>query len=617
MLWTPSWNTAREAKDTERRLALELGGRLLSEYATGISSDLDTAILSANAAQIVDKSHQVEPFDSIKTKQPGWTATNVMLVFIRSAIEAQERSNLLTEILFNPALKHAQDLDAEFEKTGKIVGPLHGVPVSLKDQIDLKDVDTTMGFTQQAFASYRLHLPRTNLLLLTTARSTIPPRPMPPSSVPCAGLAQSPTMLSFECANPLFGASRNPYDSSRTPGGSSGGEAGLLGSDGSPMGFGSDVGGSLRIPCHYSGCFALKPCFGRFPSTDCRGTNPGFEAIKASMGPMGRSVADVELASRVVLDASVELARTEALVPLPYREVKLPRKLKFGYYLTDGFCHASPACERAVLETVEALRKQGHECVEFTPPSPIEAMELFVALTSAGGCSCLSHPPSPVFRRLPPPLTDSSHPVAADETLLAGLRGDPQEASLWLVTLGPSLPSFVRTSLAWVVEHVVGDPVLARLFRASRRKSVFEILELDAILCAPQATPALKHGQTWDLSPAAIGTILYNVVDSSVGLVPVSFVSSTLDAVTPSWLSTRRARAPVAGSKLAEQRMYGPRGGVYDAKAMEGLPVGVQVVGGHWDEERVVELMKVVDRALGPRGFGPGEFVKRQRKKMD
>ncbi|GAA5925240.1 hypothetical protein JCM1841_004693 [Sporobolomyces salmonicolor] len=585
MLWTPSWNTAREAKDTERRLALELGGRLLSEYATGISSDLDTAILSANAAQIVD---------NIKTKQPGWTATNVMLVFIRSAIEAQERSNLLTEILFNPALKHAQDLDAEFEKTGKIVGPLHGVPVSLKDQIDLKDVDTTMGQIN--------HPATTDASLVRTLRRA--------GAIPFCKTNVPQTMLSFECANPLFGASRNPYDSSRTPGGSSGGEAGLLGSDGSPMGFGSDVGGSLRIPCHYSGCFALKPCFGRFPSTDCRGTNPGFEAIKASMGPMGRSVADVELASRVVLDASVELARTEALVPLPYREVKLPRKLKFGYYLTDGFCHASPACERAVLETVEALRKQGHECVEFTPPSPIEAMELFVALTSAGGY----------------------------ETLLAGLRGDPQEASLWLVTLGPSLPSFVRTSLAWVVEHVVGDPVLARLFRASRRKSVtemqawqekrwrprsfvcacvFEILELDAILCAPQATPALKHGQTWDLSPAAIGTILYNVVDSSVGLVPVSFVSSTLDAVTPSWLSTRRARAPVAGSKLAEQRMYGPRGGVYDAKAMEGLPVGVQVVGGHWDEERVVELMKVVDRALGPRGFGPGEFVKRQRKKMD
>ncbi|GAA5870709.1 hypothetical protein JCM1840_006781 [Sporobolomyces johnsonii] len=591
MLWTPDWKTAREAKDTERRLALELGGRLLSKYATGISSDLDSAILSANAAEIVE---------NIKTKQPGWTATNVMLVFIRSATEAQERSNVLTEILFNPALKHAQDLDAEFEKTGKIVGPLHGVPVSLKDQIDLKDVDTTLGFTHQIN-----HPATTDASLVRTLRRA--------GAIPFCKTNVPQTMLSFECANPLFGASRNPYDPSRTTGGSSGGEAGLLASDGSPMGFGSDVGGSLRIPCHYSGCFALKPCFGRFPAADCRDTNPGFEAIKSSMGPMGRSVADVELASRVMLDASVESARTEALVPLPYREVKLPEKLKFGYYLTDGFCHASPACERAVLETVEALRKQGHECVEFTPPSPVEAMELFVALTSAGGY----------------------------ETLLAGLRGDPQEASLWLVTLGPSLPSFVRASLAWVVENVVGDPVLARLFRASRRKSVtelqawqdkrwrfsapscvFENLGLDAILCAPQATPALKHGQTWDLSPAAIGTILYNVVDSSVGLVPVSFVSPTLDALTPSWLSTRRARAPAAvgGSKLAEQRVYGPRGaggGVYDAQAMEGLPVGVQVVGAHWDEERVVELMKVVDRALGPRGFGPGEFVRRQRKKMD
>lgn len=85
------------------------------------------------------------------------------------------------------------------------------------------------------------------------------------------------------------------------------------------------------------------------------------------MGPMGRSIDDIELATRVQCDASVGLARTEGLIPLPYRDVELPKKLKFGYYLTDGFCRASPACERAVLETVEALRKKGHECVEFEP----------------------------------------------------------------------------------------------------------------------------------------------------------------------------------------------------------------------------------------------------------
>lgn len=101
------------------------------------------------------------------------------------------------------------------------------------------------------------------------------------------------TMLSFECSNPLFGATLNPYASSRIPGGSSGGEAALLAADASPLGFGSDVGGSLRIPAAFSGCFGLKPCHGRsFPSEGARAASPGFEAVRGSMGPMGRSVAE-------------------------------------------------------------------------------------------------------------------------------------------------------------------------------------------------------------------------------------------------------------------------------------------------------------------------------------
>lgn len=176
-------------------------------------------------------------------------------------------------------------------------------------------------------------------------------------------------MLSFECGNPLFGFSSNPYDSNRTCGGSSGGEAALLAADGSSIGFGSDVGGSLRIPSAYCGNFALKPCYGRFASDGITSSNPGFDSIKSTLGPMARSIEDLELATRIVINASVELARTLPLIPLPFREITLPKKLKFGYYFTDGFVKASPACCRAINGTVEALRREGHECVEFDPPS--------------------------------------------------------------------------------------------------------------------------------------------------------------------------------------------------------------------------------------------------------
>lgn len=129
-------------------------------------------------------------------------------------------------------------------------------------------------------------------------------------------------------------------------------------------------GGSVRIPAHFSGCYALKPSAGRFTNFGIQQCNPGFEGVKSAMGPMGRSVADLELMARVALDGAPELALTQTnLLPVPYRDIKLPtdRPLRFGYFLHDGFCAASPACERAVMETVEALRKAGHEVIEFEP----------------------------------------------------------------------------------------------------------------------------------------------------------------------------------------------------------------------------------------------------------
>ncbi|GJN89051.1 hypothetical protein Rhopal_002025-T1 [Rhodotorula paludigena] len=585
MLWTPTWQVNRDLKATEQRKAINLGKKLYRDYGSAITSQLEADILSAASHDIVR---------NIQERKGGWTATHVLLVYIKAATRSHERNNNLTEVLFNQAVKRALDLDEQFEKTGKVSGPLHGVPVSVKDQVDIHNVDTTMGLTHAINRPAEQDATLIRILLRAGAI------PFVKTNVP-------QTMLSFECGNPLFGASRNPYDPGRTTGGSSGGEGALLASDGSALGIGSDIGGSLRIPAHFSGCFSLKPCHGRFPSTGCRGFNPGFTAIPSSMGPMGRSVADVELLSRVMLDASVDLAQSETgLLPLAYRSVKLPKKLRIGYFTNDGFCRASPACQRAVRATVEALRREGHDCVKFEPPSPIEAMEHFVALTSAGRY----------------------------ETLLSFLQGDPQESSLFLVTLGPKLPAFVRAAAAWLLDNVVGDAQFARLLRASKAKSVIEMQEwqhrkdeyvqrsrkllweeheFDAVVCPVQATPALKHGETWNLSPLAIGTILWNVIDSTVGVLPVTRVSSTVDAISRTaddrWWAAHTASP---GSKLVETRVYGP-GGVYDAEAMRGLPVGVQVVGRQWDEERVLEVMKVVDGALGPRGFGPGEYTKREK----
>ena len=102
-------------------------------------------------------------------------------------------------------------------------------------------------------------------------------------------------------------------------------------------------------------------------------------------------------------------------------------------------------------------------------------------------------------------------------------------------------------------------------------------------------------------------TVLYNIVDSPVGVIPVTRVDPKLDALTEEW--TVRGEGKGQGSSQVEARLYN-QGGIYDVEAMTGLPVGVQIAGKSWEEEKVIEMMKVVDRALGERGFGPGSYRK-------
>jgi hypothetical protein len=133
---------------------------------------------------------------------------------------------------------------------------------------------------------------------------------------------------------------------------------------------------SDRIACPHKSC-------GIF--TSWVDPNPGFKSIPTVLGPMARTVEDIEIASRVVFGKSANYSSA----PVQYREVKLGQKLKFGYYFNDGMARTTPACSRAVSETVDALRKQGHECVEFELPS----RTLHMCLSSVSEASlCIPQP---------------------------------------------------------------------------------------------------------------------------------------------------------------------------------------------------------------------------------
>ena len=178
---------------------------------------------------------------------------------------------------------------------------------------------------------------------------------------------------------------------------------------------------------------------------------------------------------------------------------------------------------------------------------------------------------------------------------------------------------------SWVVRSFFGDEKFASFLARSHKKTVRQYYDvvaekiafeqaargalwggspgLDAVIAPVQAVPAIPHGGCDRLAPIACATLVYNMIDSPVGVIPVTRVDPARDALSDEWRA-----APGNGSKLLENELYGPKG-AYDVHAMEGLPVGVQIVGEAWGEEKVLAIMHVVDAALGPRGFGPGSWA--------
>ncbi|PPQ65493.1 hypothetical protein CVT26_000133 [Gymnopilus dilepis] len=544
--------------------------RALAGIPTDDASQKYSEYLQATAPEIVTRIQQGE-----------WTATQVLEAYIARAAYAHAKTNCLTEIMFESARRRASELDEHFAATKQLKGPLHGIPVSIKDQFEIVGWDNTVGFSQWCNKPASRNADIIEYLLEAGAVLYVK------TNVP-------QTMFAFECCNPVWGRTTNPYNDKYTCGGSSGGEAALLAMDGSPLGIGTDIGGSLRIPAAYCGIYSLKPGSGRISYAGAKGPVPGFDGVVTVAGPMGRSVADLELCSRALFGMP---GRSHTIPPVPFRDIQLSAKLKFGYYLSDNYIKASPACRRAVLETVEALQAAGHECVEFELPDPTIPYHLFPAITSADGY----------------------------KTMLSHLGPDKKENALFLVTLGPKLPSVVRVFAAWVLETYLGDKIFAEAIRVTKSKSVTEYWKLiyqkeqyiqrfyqeiwntqgfDSIIAPVQAIPQLPHGGCDNFSAMATATILYNMLDLPTGCLPVTRVNPSKDQLTEEWI-----KGPGHGSPIFEAGIYTSKKALYDPEATKGMPINIQVACKRWEEEKVLAIMTVIDNALGKeRGFGPGTW---------
>jgi Asp-tRNA(Asn)/Glu-tRNA(Gln) amidotransferase A subunit family amidase len=225
---------------------------------------------------------------------------------------------------------------------GKTLGPLHGIPISIKSSMAVAGMLCESGTRLRAGFVPVLDAPLVERLRAAGAI--------------VMGVTNTPEFLmAWETDNLLYGRTNNPWDLQRTPGGSSGGEAAAIAAGMSAGGVGSDGGGSIRVPAHFSGICGLKPTPGRIPATGHYPVSAGPFALIGVVGPMARAVDDLKVLFEVMQGPDIGDA-CAAPVPVRWPTEDEARKLRVGYFEDDGRTLVTAETRAAVRCAAEALR---------------------------------------------------------------------------------------------------------------------------------------------------------------------------------------------------------------------------------------------------------------------
>ncbi len=228
---------------------------------------------------------------------------------------------------------------------GKAVGPLHGVPMTVKDSIDTKDLVSTWGTVGRKDLT-----PKEDATVVTRAKQ---------AGVIVLGKTNTPELtLGIEMTNDVFGPTFNPFHLSKSPGGSSGGAAAILAAGGIPLEFGSDTGGSIREPANYCGVCGLKPSFGRVPRTGHAGPwELDIWDQLTQIGPMARCVDDLELLLNVI-HGEDGIDPTAVTRPLKSSHKVELKDLRIAYYTDADVLEPIAEIENAIVDATKALKRR-------------------------------------------------------------------------------------------------------------------------------------------------------------------------------------------------------------------------------------------------------------------
>jgi amidase len=418
--------------------------------------------------------------------------------------------NAIVRLLPEQALAAAELAD-RMVADGAALGPLHGVPCTVKENIDLAGTPTTQAVPALAEAVAPVDAPQVERLRAAGAI------PIGRTNLPDFGLR-------VHTDSALHGLTRNPWNPQRSAGGSSGGEAAALATGMSPLGLGNDLGGSLRNPAHCCGVAAIKPSTGAIPAGTVIPPEdmPISFQLMAVEGVMARRIADVRAGFTALAG---QHPRDPLSVPAVFTDLAPGARPRVAVLAEPPGGSTHPGVAAAVRRAADALADDGFEVTEAVPPDYEQAIELWAAILSAD------------LRVMKPVL---------DQVMGEGGRQFLDYALLHLPA--PDLA-------AWATAHTSRHGL-------ARRWSLW-YQDYPVLLSPVWSQPAF----------------------------PLDFdIASQAGAV-----ATLELMRPVLPANL-----LGTPAAVVPAGMADGLPVGVQVMGGKYTELRCLAVAEAIEQRLGP-----------------
>ena len=409
------------------------------------------------------------------------------------------------------AAEEARAAEAAVMRSDEL-GPLHGVPFTIKDCVDTAGVRTTRG--SKLFQDY---IPDADAPVVTRLKAA--------GGIFMAKTNMPEFALWGETDNEVFGRTVNPWNPDRTAGGSSGGEAAAIVTGLSPMGIGSDVGGSIRGPAHYCGIVGLKATHGRIPLT---GHWPETLLRAMHVGPMARTVRDIALGLSIISGPD---GADHYAVPVPLGELELDAPmsgLRVGWNAGGDFGPVEPEVSRVVASAAAALAEAGCQVEEVSIPGLASRNTNEISLAAYG-------PEASLYL----------------EPIIAG-REDELSPNIKrrLALPTPTFREYLEARDKW---------------EGLRQDIASYFSQYDLLLCPTSPIPAHAHNIT-ELTIAG-ETVMYRAASRCT--MPWDFTGS-------------------------------PAVSVPFGRSSEGLPIGAQVVGRHFDEATVLRAAAALEAMYDP-----------------